>query len=651
MPVDLTRVYSARTAFGRLFHYAKRCRGMLLVGLLSGMVAGGSWFGILHIIPLAMQQMGVAGNFAFLEKTPRHKEDVQQADEAAAVVHAQGLRTDEENVPRWHARAQTVADYFNIPLETAGGRISWQFLALSFMIFPIIIFLRVAMLFANHYCLRWTGARVVRDLRNDLFDHLQKQSLKFYSQVEVGQLISRCTNDTMTIELLMSVTVADALRAPFEILGAAAFIVYFAMQQKMVSVLLIAVVVLPLCLIPLLKLGRRVRKWSRRNLERMSIITQRMHENLTGIRVVKAYHSEAYESQRFHAVNQQQFKTVLRGTRAELLITPAMEAVNMLMIAVFFIYCYAKGLTLLQIVPIATGFVIFYKPLKQLGKIQTSIERGHAALNRIFSLFDSDTCLPEATHPVSKTTFETAIEFRDISFSYQEGSAAVIDHAVFEIKHGEMVAVVGATGSGKTTLANLLARFYDPTAGSVIMDGVDIRQISMGDLRKLIGVVTQETILFNDTIAQNICYGSFEATREQIVAAAQMANAHQFIAAHSEGYERVVGDKGFVLSGGERQRIAIARAILHNAPILILDEATSALDTVTERLVQDALNLLMTNRTVFVIAHRLSTIRKADLILVMDQGRIVERGTHDQLYQAEGQYRKLCDMQSSGVLP
>ncbi len=556
-----------------------------------------------------------------------------------------------ERTVRTGTSAQRVAERFDFPLETADGRISWQFLALSFLAYPIIVFLRVAMLFANHYCLRWTGARVVRDLRNDLFDHLQRQSLKFFSQVEVGQLISRCTTDTLTIELLMSSTVADALRAPFEILGAAAFIVFFAIEQKMVSVLLIAVVVLPLCLVPLLKLGQRVRKWSRRNMERMSVITQRMHENLTGIRVVKAYHSEAYESERFHEVNRQQFKTVMRGTRAELLITPAMEAVNMLMVAVFFVYCYAKGLTLLQIVPIATGFVIFYKPMKQLGRIQTSIERAHAALNRIFSVFDSDACLPEAPHPLRKTSFDTAIEFRGVSFRYQAGGEPVIDHAAFDIRRGQMVAVVGATGSGKTTLANLLARFYDPDEGAVVMDGTDIRHLAVGDLRKLIGVVTQETILFNDTVARNIAYGSFEAPPDQIAAAAQMANAHAFIVAHPDGYERVVGDKGFVLSGGERQRIAIARAILHNAPILILDEATSALDTVTERLVQDALNLLMTNRTVFVIAHRLSTIRKADLILVMEQGRIVERGTHDQLHQAGGQYRKLCDMQSSGVLP
>lgn len=644
MSIDLNRVYSTRAVYWRLFQYARRCRGMLLIGLLSGMVAGGSWFGILQVIPLAMKQLGMTGEVSFLGKSSLETPSAPEPSEG-------GIKPDKAaRPPSWYLSAKKYADRYNIPLETEDGRLSWQFLALSFLAYPIIIFLRVLMLFANHYCLRWTGARVVRDLRNDLFAHLQQQSLKFYSRIEVGQLISRSTNDTMTVETLMSVTVADAFRAPFEILGAAAFIVYFAIQQEMVSVLLIAGAVLPLCMFPLMALGRRVRKWSRRRMERMSVITQRMHENLTGIRVVKAYHTEAYESQRFQEVNQKQFKAVLRGTRAELLITPAMEAVNMLMIGLFFIYCYIQGLTLLQIVPIATGFVIFYKPMKQLGKIQASIERGHAALNRIFSLFDCDTSLPEAAQPVRKNVLEQGITFKDVCFSYTDVGERVIRNADFDIRRGQMVAVVGTTGSGKSTLANLLARFYDPNSGCVLLDGVDLRQIDSGDLRKMIGVVTQETILFNDTVANNIAYGSFDASREQVVEAATMANAHEFIMANPEGYERVVGDKGFVLSGGERQRVAIARAILHNAPLLILDEATSALDTVTERLVQDALNLLMKNRTVFVIAHRLSTIRKADTILVMDRGRIVERGAHDQLYQADGPYRKLCEMQSSGVV-
>ncbi len=655
MSVDLNRVYTRREAYRRLYQYARRYRLMLIIGTLTAMLAGGTLFGVLQLIPLAMEHMGLTQVISFGKQDqhvpPAHTEAVengavehQDSDKTSALVNKSSALT------KYYVRVKAYAGRYNIPLETPDGRFTWQFIAMVFTILPLILVVRVTMVFANHYCLRWTGARVVRDLRNDMFDHLQNQSLRFFSRIEIGHLMSRCTNDTMTVDMLLSVTLTEALRAPFEILFPSAFIIYFAIQQDMVGVLLIAVGVLPLCMVPLFKLGQRVRKWSRRHMERISAISQRMHENLTGIRVVKAYHTEAMESERFHEVSRQQFKMVIRGIRAELLITPAMEAVNMLIFAVFLVYSYAKGLNVLTIVPIGAAFVFLYKPMKQLGRMHASVERGHAALNRIFSLLDSQAFLPEAANPVAKQAFERSVEFREVVFRYADKGEPVIHQANFEIRRGQMVAVVGSTGSGKSTLANLLARFYDPVSGSVLMDGIDLRELAIGDLRKLIGIVTQETILFNDTIAKNIAYGTPHATLEQIIAAAKLANAHNFIVANPEGYARVTGDKGFVLSGGERQRIAIARAILRNSPILVLDEATSALDTVTEQLVQEALNHLMANRTVFAIAHRLSTIRKADVILVLDKGRIVERGTHDALVQMGGLYRKLCDMQSSGQM-
>ena len=255
--------------------------------------------------------------------------------------------------------------------------------------------------------------------------------------------------------------------------------------------------------------------------------------------------------------------------------------------------------------------------------------------------------LPEKADPVRKPTFDGRIAFEDVTFRYDTAEQNAVSHVSFEIPRGKMVAVVGGTGSGKSTLSGLLARFFDPQQGHIKIDGVDLRDVAVADLRKLVGAVMQETLLFNDTIENNIKYGSFDATHEQVVAAAKLANAHEFIMSQPEGYDRIVGEKGFSLSGGERQRIAIARAILRNPPILILDEATSALDTVTERLVQEALEKLMANRTTFAIAHRLSTIRHADLILVMDHGEIVERGTHDELYAKGGAYRNLCDMQKT----
>ena len=274
------------------------------------------------------------------------------------------------------------------------------------------------------------------------------------------------------------------------------------------------------------------------------------------------------------------------------------------------------------------------------------VEQGRAALSRIWSILDVAMELPERPNAVAKNAFDTKIVFKNVSFRYDTAERDAVAHASFEIRRGAFVAVVGGTGSGKSTLSSLLARFFDPREGSITIDGVDLRDLRIADLRRMVGSVQQETLLFNDSIENNIKYGSIEASHEEVVAAAKMANAHEFIVSQPGGYEREAGEKGFALSGGERQRIAIARAILKNPPILILDEATSALDTVTERLVQDAINKLMKDRTTFAIAHRLSTIRNADLILVMQDGAIVERGTHDELFALGGVYRKLCDMQN-----
>ncbi|MDO4527880.1 MAG: ABC transporter ATP-binding protein, partial [bacterium] len=375
-------------------------------------------------------------------------------------------------------------------------------------------------------------------------------------------------------------------------------------------------------------------------------IGSNFHENLTCIRIVKAYHTEKEEIERYSEYNLRAYKMCMRAVRLSTLVGPLTETIAILLALSFVAFCFMTGHGLDAIVPLIPPFLIMYKPMKQLGRLQAALENGRAALQRIFSLLDVHEELAEKENAYALKTFEKEIAFKHVDFCYTPGGKQIIKDANFSIKRGQMYAVVGSTGSGKTTLANLLARFYDASNGSIEIDGRDVRDYKIEDIRSIVGAVTQEAILFNATIASNIAYGTPNATQEEIETAAKLANAHEFISAHPEGYQRIAGEKGFVLSGGERQRVAIARAILRNPPILILDEATSALDTVTEQQVQAAINNLMKNRTIFAIAHRLSTIKMADCILVMDQGEIVERGTHDELYAKGGVYRKLCDIQN-----
>jgi subfamily B ATP-binding cassette protein MsbA len=495
--------------------------------------------------------------------------------------------------------------------------------------------------------MHWVGGRVMVDVRNELFSNLQRQSLVFFGRSDVGELISRCTNDVNVIEQAVSGTVAQITRAPFEILAPVLFALYYSWKHGLFGAVAAILLVFPLCIIPIVVLGRHVKRHSRRALSGVSRLVSRMQETFSGIRLIKACHMEETESRRFAVMNAAYFKEVIRALRAELLMTPLMEAVGVLCACAFLVFCFARGIQFSQIATVGAAAILAYRPVRQLAKIQATLQRSNAAAERIFDLLDVDETLPEARNPVKITAFQDRVRFENVSFRYTPDAPPVLSGISFDMPRGSVIAFVGETGSGKTTVANLLARFYDVSDGVVLLDGHDVREIEIASLRALVGVVAQDTILFNDTVARNIGYGCADATPERIEEAARQANAHEFISARSEGYEFVVGEKGFRLSGGEKQRIAIARAILQNPPILILDEATSALDTVTEQMVQQAISRVMEHRTVFAIAHRLSTIRHADLICVMDRGHIVERGTHQELYDQGGRYRDLCDMQFS----
>ena len=658
------RSYSAGEAYRRVWKYARRYWFRLLVGIVCGMLTAGTLVPFFQIVQPALQH--VESHDSDMERHQPETVGVQPAVTAVSELgqgdggsSASGLlpgkrknvfeKKIEKNskLPSWYPQIEKLAMKCGIRLQDEKGGMGGALTLIVCVIVPLVAFVRLLMMFLNHYCLSWAGTHAVADLRMEMLEHVQRQSLQFFGRVDVGQLMTRITSDPHQIQTIMTTILTEVALAPFEIVVAFGFIIWFAITNHMLPTLMLIVIGFPLFVLPIQMIGRKIKKWARKTLERNSMIGAKIHEILTCIRVVKSYHTEEFENRRYASTNKYLLKSTLRGLRIGLMVGPTVETIGILLICAFVVWCFIVGVKISDVVPMLAPLLIIYKPVKQLSKLQVQIENSLAALNRIYSILDLDMALPEKAEPVRKESFDSEIAFNDVTFKYDTAERAAVSGATFSIPRGKMVAVVGGTGSGKTTLSGLLARFYDPQRGAVTIDGVDLRDVKIADLRQLIGAVMQETLLFNDTIENNIRYGSFDATHEQVVAAAKMANAHEFIMSQPDGYDRVVGEKGFVLSGGERQRIAIARAILKNPPILILDEATSALDTVTERLVQDALTNLMKNRTVLAIAHRLSTIRNADLILVMDHGEIVERGTHDELYAKDGVYRKLCDMQKT----
>ena len=650
------REYTAREAYSRVWKYARKYKFRIFVGLVCGLLTAGTMLPMLQVIQPALEK--VSQN----ERLQTFKDEFADREEGSSFAKATEDKSGngeqkqsaferelakKSKLPGWYPKVEKVAKKLGIELQDESGAMGGALLLIAVVVIPLIAGLRLLFIFLNQYCLCWAATRAVIDLRVDLFKQIQRQSLLFHGRIDVGQLMSRATGDPAIVQSIIQGMFAELARAPFEILLAIGFILWFAVANDMLATLGIIAIGLPAFMVPVVTIGKRIRRWSRRTLEESSVVGSNIHEVLTCVRVTKAYGTEDYENRRYESTNRRLLGTIMRAVRCGLVVGPTIETIGILLICGFLVWSFATHVTLANVLPMLAPLLLIYKPVKQMCNLQVHIETAQASLQRIWSLMDVDMTLPEKADAPAKKSFDDKVVFDDVTFRYETADHDAVSHAAFEISRGKTVAVVGGTGSGKTTLSGLLARFYDPTEGRILLDGIDLRDMRIDDIHRLVGSVQQETILFNDTIEANIKYGSPNATHDEVVAAAKMANAHEFIMSQPEGYSRMAGEKGFALSGGERQRIAIARAILRNPPILILDEATSALDTVTEKLVQDALENLMQNRTVFAIAHRLSTIRNADLILVMDHGVIVERGTHDELYAANGVYRKLCDMQKT----
>ncbi|MBW7908447.1 MAG: ATP-binding cassette domain-containing protein [Kiritimatiellae bacterium] len=488
------------------------------------------------------------------------------------------------------------------------------------------------------YLLEWVGNRVVLDIRLKLFKHLQDLSISFYGTNRTGDLISRTTNDTQMVQQSVSGVLSDLAKQPFTLIGMIGTLIYLDWKLALISLVLF-----PVCILPVATFGRKVRRSAREGQEKMADLVDILEENAVGARIVKAFGMEGHEIARFLDRCRAVFSRAMRVTRARASVEPIIVLISMVGFALILLYARWRHMTFAEFFTFGAALVAMYEPVKKLSKIHLSVQQSSAAADRIFELLDHPIQVKERVGARPLTETIARVTFDGVSFAYDE--RPVLRDIAFEARRGACVAFVGGSGSGKTTLVSLLPRFYDVTNGRVLINGTDIRDFTIESLRKQIGLVTQETILFNDTVANNIAYGTPGADRAAIEDAARRANAHEFIAAMPDGYDAMIGERGGRLSGGQRQRLAIARALLRDAPILILDEATSALDTESERLVQSALDTLMTGRTVFAIAHRLSTIQHADLILVLDQGRIVERGTHRELLAAGGAYKRLYDLQ------
>ena len=508
-----------------------------------------------------------------------------------------------------------------------------------------VFFIKNIFLYIKNILLRIVELKLVKEIRDRLYIHIQTLSLGYFNRQHTGSITSIVMNDVEQLQIALAVVFQRLFVEPINILTFVALL--FIISWKLA---LIAIIIIPLAGIAIFSIGRSIRRKSRRTQAKIAEIMQILTETVTSIRIVKAFVNEKEEVKNFTRESKHYFKLLLKRARLDLIAGPTTETFGVIIGVVLLWYggmevLAQKGVSAEDFIRFILILFSILGPIKQLSNVNLKIQIGAASAERIFGLLDTPPEIVEDPDPIELDVFNNAIEFDQIYFEYSDTDERVLDEVSFTIKKGEIVALVGPSGSGKSTIADLIPRFFDVSKGALRIDGNNVRKISFSSLRGSMGIVTQEVILFNDTIRKNIAYGQSDVTEEAIQKAAEAANALEFIKQTPDGFDTLIGERGVNLSGGQKQRLAIARALLKNPPILILDEATSALDTESEKMVQKAIEVLMKDRTVLVIAHRLSTVQNADKIVVLDKGKILEVGSHNELYEKGGLYRRLYDIQ------
>jgi len=501
--------------------------------------------------------------------------------------------------------------------------------------------------YTGTYLVNHAGFGMITNLRNDLYNSVLRRSAAFFQKHTTGTLISTIINDIERVQFAMSSVLAEGLQQFFTFLFTAVLVIVLGKQLAWVLVVFI-----PIIVFSAVRIGRRVRSTTRTGQDQLADVQNILHETITGNRIVKAFGMESWEVARFRTAAQHLFRANLRSVAAAAISSPLMDIFGAVAIALLLLLGRGQiahnELTLGAFIAFVAAVLSMYNPVRKFAVFNNSFQQALGASSQLFKFMDTEDVVAEKPGARSLPRFSQSIRFENVSFSYSDdgdNSREILHHINLEVKRGEILAVVGSSGAGKSTLVHLLPRFFDVSAGRILVDGLDVRDVTLSSLRSQVGIVTQETVLFNDTVRNNIAYGQPHVPMKEVEAAARAALAHDFILALPSGYDTVIGERGVRLSGGERQRLAIARALLKNAPVLILDEATSALDSESEALVQSALHNLMSGRTVFVIAHRLSTVRRADRIVVIDNGTISEIGAHEDLMKNLGTYRRLYDLQ------